>query len=256
MISPSKIKNYPHFLFALYEVQRAHNILDSPLFLRLLQKHKLLMSLTIQKFTFNPFQENTFVVHDGTHCVIIDPGCYHKMEQEELCNYIDDENLTPAAILLTHAHLDHVFGCDFVQKHYDLDVYMHEADIFTLEMGERSASMYGIPGFVKPKTPNKLLKGGEFLEFGTMQFEVAFTPGHCVGHVVYVNRENGFVINGDVLFAGSYGRVDLPGGNMEILKKSIFEVMFKLPDDMVVYSGHGPETTIGKEKSSNFILQS
>jgi len=100
------------------------------------------------------------------------------------------------------------------------------------------------------------LKGGEFFVFGMMGFEVAFNPGHCVGHVVYVNRENGFFINGDVLFVGSYGRVYLPVGNMEILKKSIFEVMFTLPDVMVVYSGHGPETTIGKEKSSNFILQS
>ena len=213
------------------------------------------MSITVQKFVLNPFQENTFIVHDNDVCVIIDPGCYQKHEQDAIVDYIESNNLTPQAILLTHAHLDHVFGCDFVQKKFNLDVYMHEKDIYTLEMGERSATTYGIPGFIQPETPNKLLKGDEILEFGTMKFKVLFTPGHCVGHVVYVNEEENFVINGDVLFAGSFGRTDLPGGDMATLKKSILEVMFELPETMVVYSGHGPETTIGQEKRTNYILQ-
>lgn len=213
------------------------------------------MSITVQKFVLNPFQENTFIVHDSEVCVIIDPGCYQKHEQDALVEYIESNNLTPQAILLTHAHLDHVFGCDFVQKKFNLDVYMHEMDIYTLEMGERSATTYGIPGFIQPETPNKFLQGGEILEFGNMKFKVLFTPGHCVGHVVYVNEEENFVVNGDVLFAGSFGRTDLPGGDMATLKKSIFEVMFELPETMVVYSGHGPETTIGQEKMTNYILQ-
>jgi len=213
------------------------------------------MALSVQKFTFNPFQENTFIVHNETDCVIIDPGCYSPGEQETLVDFIDSKGLTPQAVLLTHGHLDHVFGCDFVQKKYGLDVYMHEKDIFTLEMGERSAMVYGIPGFVKPETPNKLLQGDELLRFGSIELQVAFTPGHCVGHVVFINYKDDFVINGDVLFAGSFGRTDLPGGDMAVLKKSIFDVMFKLPETMTVYSGHGEETTIGAEKRSNFILQ-
>lgn len=212
------------------------------------------MGLSIEKFVFNPFQENTVIIHDGDSCVIIDPGCYERHEQEELVSFISDNNLTPKAVLLTHAHLDHIFGCDFVLKQYDIDCYMHKADLYTLEMGQRTADTYGIPGYVQPPVPNKLLKGGEILKFGEIEFEVLFTPGHCVGHVVYYNRENSFVINGDVLFAGSFGRVDLPGGDMATLKKSIFEIMFELPEDTVVFCGHGPETTIGKEKSSNFIL--
>lgn len=213
------------------------------------------MSLSIVKFTFNPFQENTLLVHDGDSCVILDPGCSDRIEEAKLTSFISDHNLTPKAVLLTHAHLDHIFGCDFVLRTYGIDCYMHEADIFTLEMGQRSADMYGIPGFVPPPIPNKLLKGNETLKFGGIEFKVLFTPGHCVGHVVFYNRENSFVINGDVLFAGSFGRTDLPGGDMETLKKSIFETMFTLPEDTVVYCGHGPETTIGNEKRSNLILQ-
>lgn len=213
------------------------------------------MAITVQKFTFNPLQENTFVVHDGSSCVIIDPGCYHREEEETLVNFIASNNLNVEAILLTHGHLDHVFGCEFARKHFNVDVYLHELDLFTLEMGERAAMTYGIPGFIQPSTPEKLLKGNETLEFGSMKFDVLFTPGHCVGHVVYVNREENFVINGDVLFAGSFGRTDLPGGDMATLKDSIFNVMFRLPDSMVVYSGHGPETTIGHEKRTNYIHQ-
>lgn len=211
------------------------------------------MAITVEKFTFNPFQENTFVVHDGNVCVIIDPGCYHSHERTALVEFIDSHELEPQAILLTHAHLDHVFGVNFIQKHYGLDVYMHEKDIFTLETGERAAMAYGVPGFVTPEVPNKLLKGNETLQFGEIEFRVAFTPGHCVGHVVYISDAENFVVNGDVLFAGSFGRVDLPGGDMETLKKSIFNTMFALPEDMVVYSGHGPETTIGQEKRTNHI---
>jgi glyoxylase-like metal-dependent hydrolase (beta-lactamase superfamily II) len=213
------------------------------------------MGISIKKFTFNPFQENTVILHDGQSCVIIDPGCYTKAEQDELTSYVNDNNLNVEALLLTHAHLDHVFGCDFILKTYDVDFYMHEKDIFTLEMGQRSADMYGIPRFIQPPTPNKLLKGDEVLKFGEIELKVLFTPGHCVGHVVYYNATHSFVINGDVLFAGSFGRYDLPGGDLETLKRSIFDVMFNLPEETVVYCGHGPETTIGNEKRSNFILQ-
>ena len=213
------------------------------------------MAVVVQKFSFNPFQENTFVVHDGKNCVIIDPGCYEKHEQDALVSFIEENNLTPVALLLTHAHIDHVLGCNFVLKTYDIDFYIHEKDVATLDSVSDYSHVYGFKGYIPPRAPNKLLQGGEELTFGEMKFDVLFTPGHCVGHVVYFDKENEFVINGDVLFAGSFGRTDLPGGDMNVLKESIFNIMFKLPEDTLVYCGHGAETTIKEEKRSNYILQ-
>jgi glyoxylase-like metal-dependent hydrolase (beta-lactamase superfamily II) len=212
------------------------------------------MAIKVEKFTFNGFQENTYIVHDEKVCVIIDPGCYARDEQEELTNFISENNLTPVAVLLTHAHIDHVLGLAYVLSTYSIDFYTHEIDVETLNSVESYAHIYGFPGYVSPSQPTHLLKGGETLQFGEMQFAVIFTPGHAPGHVVYHDTSNNFVINGDVLFKGSFGRVDLPGGDMDILKKTIEEVMFVLPEDTLVYCGHGPETTIGEEKRTNYIL--
>jgi len=213
------------------------------------------MAQQIVSFTFNQFQENSFIVHDGENCVIIDPGCYERHEQETLVQFIEDNQLSPQAILLTHAHIDHVLGCAFLLEKYSMDFYLHKEDMFNLTSVESYAHVYGFPGYMPPPEPNVLLEGGEQLKFGGIEFDVKFTPGHAPGHVVFYNEETKSVINGDVLFAGSFGRVDLPGGDIEILKKSIHEVMFKLPEDTKVYCGHGAETTIGQEKRSNYILQ-
>ncbi len=213
------------------------------------------MSITVEKFTFNGFQENTYLLHDGKSCVIIDPGCYEREEQEKLSNFICNESLTPLAVLLTHSHIDHVLGLDYILKTYSLGFYMHEIDVETLKTVENYAHIYGFPGYSAPTIQaTHLLKGGETLSFGEMKFDVLFTPGHAPGHVVFYDKVNEFVINGDVLFKGSFGRVDLPGGNMEVLKKTINEVMFKLPEETIIYCGHGPETTIGEEKRTNYIL--
>lgn len=213
------------------------------------------MGLSIKRFTFNAFQENTIVFSDGDICVIIDPGCYDRQEQETLVNFIEENKLKVEAVLLTHAHIDHVLGCAFLLDKYAVDFYIHQEDLFTLNAVPNYAHLYGFPGYTPPEIPNKILHGGEVLNFGKIELKVFFTPGHAPGHVVYYNEELKSVINGDVLFSGSFGRVDLPGGDLETLKKSIFEIMFKLPEDTVVYCGHGPETTIGKEKRSNYILQ-
>ena len=213
------------------------------------------MGISIQKFTFNGFQENTYVLHDGNTCVIIDPGCNNQLEQEQLIAFIESNNLKPTALLLTHAHIDHVLGCSFILNKYDIDFYLHKEDLPTLNAVPTYAHVYGFPEYVAPKEPNKLLEGGELLKFGDIELKVLFTPGHCTGHVVYYNAENDFVINGDVLFAGSFGRVDLPGGDLDTLKNSIFNVMFTLPDATTIYCGHGNETTIGIEKRTNYIHQ-
>lgn len=213
------------------------------------------MPIQVQKFVFNAFQENTFVVHDGKQCVIIDPGCYDRSEFNELKNFIENSNLVPRALLLTHAHIDHVLGCSKILDEYDIPFYIHEKDIATLNAVSSYAHVYGFPGYIEPTSPSHILRGGEDLEFGDIKFTVYFTPGHAPGHVVYHNSDQQFVINGDVLFAGSFGRVDLPGGDLETLKNSIYNVMFNLSEETVVYCGHGPETTIGREKVSNFIHQ-
>jgi len=214
------------------------------------------MAVHIEVFTFNPFQENSYVIYDDAkNCVIIDPGCYEREEEQQLLSFIQSNQLMPVALLNTHAHIDHVLGNNFVLENYSIDHYLHQEDIKTLEAVSNYAHLYGFQAYKKSPLPTKILKGGEQLIFGEIKLDVLFTPGHSPGHVVFYNAENNFVINGDVLFRGSYGRVDLPGGSMDVLKKTILEIMFQLPEDTAVYCGHGPSTSIGVEKRTNYILQ-
>ncbi|MEO9257785.1 MAG: MBL fold metallo-hydrolase [Crocinitomicaceae bacterium] len=211
--------------------------------------------MKVKKFTFNGFQENTYIVSDELkNCVIIDPGCYETHEKETLFQYIEKEQLTPVALLNTHAHIDHVMGNAAVLEKYPIDFYLHSEDIPTLHAVAGYAHLYGFPGYIPSPSPTKILKGGETLKFGEIEFDVIFGPGHAPGHVAFYSSKHNFVINGDILFQGSFGRVDLPGGDIETLKETIFEKMFKLPEDTLVYCGHGSETTIGTEKKSNMIL--
>lgn len=213
------------------------------------------MKTTVVTYTFNGFQENTYLLFDtAKNCVIIDAGCYERQEQNELVQFIKDNDLNVKALLGTHAHIDHVLGNAFVKRTFNCPYYLHERDLPTLKAIDSYAHVYGFQGYETSPLPDVLLQGGEQLEFGGIKLEVLFTPGHAPGHVVFFSKENNFVINGDVLFNGSFGRVDLPGGDLEILKQSIFNTMFRLHEDTVVYCGHGPSTTIGKEKRSNYIL--
>lgn len=213
------------------------------------------MKLHVETFTFNQFQENTFVVYDDNkQCVIIDPGCYERSEQQMLQGFISDNNLEPLALLNTHAHIDHILGNAFVQRTYDLDHYLHIDDLVTMRAVESYAHVYGFSGYEISPEPTHIMQANGMLNFGGISFDVFCTPGHAPGHVVFYNEENQFVVNGDVLFNGSFGRVDLPGGDLEILKKSIHEILFQLPEETIVYCGHGAPTTIGKEKRSNYIL--
>lgn len=210
--------------------------------------------IEIQKFTFNGFQENTFVLSDKNgNCVIIDPGCYDRQEEKILLDYIQTNGLTPLALLNTHAHIDHVLGNQFITETFGIDHYLHEKDLGTLSAIESYAHVYGFTGYKPSPIPTHILQGGEVLKFGDIELKVLFTPGHAPGHVVFYNASQNFVINGDVLFQGSFGRVDLPGGDLETLKNSIFNTMFQLPEETIVYCGHGPETTIGTEKRFNYI---
>ena len=208
--------------------------------------------MEVKKFTFNPFQENTYILFDESKdCVIIDAGCYYPQEFEELKSFIKDNQLKVINLISTHSHLDHVFGNKVVLDFYKVPFGIHPEDETTLDSLERTAQTYGIPNVFKSPEPTFYFNHKEILKFGKTELEVRFVPGHAPGHVVFVNHKEGIVINGDCLFAGSIGRTDLPGGNHDLLIKKIKEELFTLPSDFIVYSGHGPETTIGAEKSSN-----
>jgi len=207
--------------------------------------------IQIKDFTFNPFQENTFLLFDETkECVIIDPGCYEKHEEATLSKFIEDNNLKVVLLLNTHCHIDHVLGNAFVKRKYAVDLALHKKDEATLESVQVYAQSYGFAKY-QPATVNKFVKEGDIIKFGNSELEVLFVPGHAPGHIAFVNKENNICIGGDVLFNGSIGRTDLPGGDLDTLIESIHNKIFPLGASMVVYPGHGPTTTVGKEKKSN-----
>ncbi|MCG8575845.1 MAG: MBL fold metallo-hydrolase [Flavobacteriales bacterium] len=210
--------------------------------------------IQVHKLTFNPFQENTYVLSDETkECIIIDPGCYEKVERDHLQQFIEGNGLKPVKLVNTHCHIDHVLGNYFVSEQWGLELWMNELDIPTLNAIQNYADLYGLGGYQLSPQPSHFLNGGDKLTFGNSSLDVIFGPGHAPGHLAFYSAEDKFVINGDILFQGSFGRVDLPGGDFATLKKTILEKMFALPDDTVVYTGHGAETTIGTEKESNPI---
>lgn len=210
----------------------------------------------IQSFAFNPFQENTSVVYsDSGAAVIVDPGCYERFEQKQLTDFIASKSLRVLAILNTHCHIDHVLGNAFCIQTYKVDLIAHKEELFTLSLAERSAYMYGLEGYVPSPEPNRFVVDNEVIEFEDIALKVIFGPGHAVGHVAFFEEKQQLLIGGDIVFRGSFGRTDLPGGDMEVLKKTIHERIFTLPENTLIYPGHGPTTTVGEEKRSNYILQ-
>jgi glyoxylase-like metal-dependent hydrolase (beta-lactamase superfamily II) len=211
--------------------------------------------ITIHSFTFGPFQENSYILFDETkECIIIDPGCYDDQERDELADFILTRNLKPVKLINTHCHVDHVFGNAFVAKKYNLALEIHRIEIATLAMFLPTAKMYGLDAEESPE-PTVFWDEGDQIKFGSSTLKILFTPGHAPGHVVFYNEEQKFIIAGDVLFNGSIGRTDLPGGDYDTLINSIKNKLFPLGDDYVVYNGHGPETQIGKERATNPFLQ-
>ncbi len=212
--------------------------------------------MAVKKITFNPFQENTYLIYDDSkECVIIDPGCYEPHEKEALKAFMDSEGLRPVRLLNTHCHIDHVLGNAFVSGTWDLDLEIHKDDWVTLKSVSNYCHLYGFDAYELSPEPKRFLEAGDVISFGNTQLDVVFVPGHAPGHVAFVNHKDNYVINGDVLFNGSIGRTDLPGGDIRILEKSIREVMYALPDSYTVYCGHGPETTIGDEKRGNAFFR-
>ena len=211
--------------------------------------------MNIQKFTFNNFQENTYVLYDQSKkCIIIDPGCQTKSEENTLFSYIQNLELQPVGIYNTHNHIDHVFGITAVREQYSIPFYCHEGEIEGLRQVPLYAPVYGLT--MSPiNDPDGTLKEGENIQFGNTSLEVLFTPGHSPASVCFLHREEKVLIAGDVLFQNSIGRTDLPGGNYETLMTSIEEKLMPLNDEVIVYPGHGENTTIGTERSENPFIQ-
>ena len=210
--------------------------------------------ISIKIFTFNPFQENTYVLYDETgECIIIDPGCYDTGEQQKLVAFLEDNKLKPVKLLNTHCHIDHVFGNKFINEKYGFLPVIHKMDLKTLHSLMTVANLYGLNAEASPE-PVEFIEEGEQIKFGSSILDIVFTPGHSPGSVCFISHPDKFVIGGDVLFYGSIGRTDLPGGDHETLLKSIRTKLFVLGNDYKVYSGHGPLTNIGFEKENNPFL--
>ncbi len=212
--------------------------------------------INIHSFTFNPFQENTCILYDDTkECIIIDPGCYDYAEKKKLADFIEKQGLNPRRLINTHCHIDHILGNRFIAEKYCLELEINELEIPILQGAPMASQLFGIPDVEISPEPGKFLNEGDVIEFGNSKLDVLFTPGHSPGHIVMVNKEQKFVIAGDVLFYGSIGRTDMPGGDYNTLISSIKEKLFPLGDDFKVYPGHGPVTDIGFEREHNPFLQ-
>lgn len=213
------------------------------------------MSLTVHTLTFNPFQENTYVISAPSgECIIIDPGCFDEYEREELVECIDKQKLKPVRLINTHCHIDHVLGNAYVAKTWNLGLEIHKGEIPVLASGVSVSNMYGVPYDPSP-LPSSFLAEGDEVVLDGISMKVLLTPGHSPASICLYNQSDGWVIGGDVLFYESIGRTDLPGGDHQTLLKSIRTQLFVLPNETVVYPGHGPSTKIGYEKMFNPFMQ-
>lgn len=210
--------------------------------------------MNIKTFQFNPFSENTYIVWaDNMDAMIIDPGCSNHKEESLLMEFITDNKLKIVHHLLTHAHIDHVLGCQFVYQNFGLAPRFHILENQLYSMGPSIAIQYGMG-------PLQLPEVGAYINFkdlivcGDLQFEILFTPGHSPGSICFYNRNENIIFSGDVLFEGSVGRTDLPGGNHNTLIQSIRNELLTLDPNTRVYSGHGNPTSIGVESTTNPFL--
>ena len=202
-----------------------------------------------------PFYKNGFVVACGRtrEAVVVDPGD----EVDQLLGAVRDLDVEVQAILLTHAHVDHITGVAAAKEAFDVPVYLHRDDQFLYDMAVQQGAMFGFK--VRQPPPVDTYYDSTAVSFGDYEARVHHTPGHCPGGVcleVGKAGEGRHLFVGDTLFAGSIGRTDLPGGDYGVLMRSITGVLFPLGDDAIVHPGHGPDTTIGRERATNpFVLE-
>jgi hydroxyacylglutathione hydrolase len=206
--------------------------------------------MILEALTVGPFQENCYVIGDGETGAIVDPGD----EAARIALAVERTGLEIGQILVTHAHIDHVGAVAALADEYACPVLMHAEAEPMLQQLPTQAMMMGLR-FGKVPAVDRHIQDGEILELGSLRLESLYTPGHAPGHLAFYAESEGLVLSGDALFAGSVGRTDLFGGDMEVLMQSINERLMTLPDETRVYPGHGPRTTIGDERAYNPFLR-
>ena len=202
----------------------------------------------VQTLSLGPLGTNCYIISKDYKALIIDPGGdAHIVE-----HYLTEHHLKPLAILLTHAHFDHIGAVHELRTSLHLDVYLHQNEANWLEQPNlnRSTVFFGSRGEIKTSRPEHILQEGT-LKIGPFTFDVVHTPGHSPGSVSFIFRDEGFVVSGDVLFHHGIGRTDLPEGSITVLAESIINHLYTLPEHIIVYPGHGGKTTIGEEMDSN-----
>ena len=211
--------------------------------------------MTVQGFTANQFGENTYLAHADGEAALIDPGTSERREHEQVLDVLESRDLRVRHLLLTHVHLDHILGCAFFAERLGGRFRMHPDALELYRHGEEQSQMFGVPLDPLPEPGDPITESDE-IRLGDAVWTIRHTPGHSPGSICFYDEANGFLISGDVIFQGSVGRTDLWKGSMEVLLDSIRTQVLTLPDETVLYPGHGPETTVGEERASNpFIAE-
>ena len=211
--------------------------------------------ISIKNFVFNTFMVNTYLLYDETReCIIIDAACYEESEQQEIAGFLEQNQLKLIRNLNTHCHIDHLLGNGFIADKFGVLPEYHKASIPFIFSVNEIGSSFGYTLNSLPD-PRKFIEDRELIRFGNSHLKVLFTPGHADGSVCFYSETDHFVITGDVLFKETIGRTDLPTGDLNLLMKSIHEKLFTLPENTIVYPGHGPETMIGYEMMNNPFIR-
>lgn len=220
-----------------------------------INKQRTTIHMKIKQFTFNPFQENTYLAYDETgEAIIIDAGCYTPSEAAEVKQFTDENKLTVKLLVNTHCHIDHILGINVLRDIYKVDCYAHREELPMLQMAPQHAMMFGLVIDTIPQV-EKTVDEGDTISFGNSSFKVIHTPGHTLGGICLYSAKDRILITGDTLFQGSIGRTDLSGGNYDSIIDSINSKLLSLPDDVMIFPGHGEFSTIGKERVSNPFLK-
>lgn len=229
------------------------------LVLMMAQGHKIsnpfvFLRYMVKTFYFNELRTCCYILSDKNgRCAIVDPGCCSVTEQSRLAKYIEENNLTPEMVLLTHGHFDHMMGCGFVLKKWEIPMYMNTIDISQINRATSYGAYFGYT-FDAPASEPVNVEDGGTIEIGDISLAVRHTPGHSRGSVIYYNEKEHYVLTGDSLFAGSVGRTDLPEGDYDDLYASLKNIIMVLPPDTDVFPGHGPVSTIATEANTNPFL--
>ena len=207
--------------------------------------------MEIKSFVFNPFYENTYLLWDDTkEGIVVDPGCYESYEVEELVSFIESAEIKIKMVVNTHCHIDHVLGNYAITSHFKCPLWIPEGEMDVLRAVVAYAPQWGIQRYTEV-APDKLMTESDKIDFGNTVLKSVLVPGHSPGHLMFLHEDSQRIIGGDVLFRGSIGRTDLPGGDHQQLLSQIKSKVYTLDEDIEIYPGHGPSTTIGNEKRTN-----